>query len=292
MNKATLLLALLFTSNEALALSTDIASALSNEHWISFAPTGYYPGQSPPVIPAEDSITADLAVLKRAGFTGLVTYSANLPAVYNIAEILGFRALLVGIWNPFDENEVKAAVRVAQLHRGIVTGVVVGNEGLLNGRYLVGDLCKVMARIRSVSDLPVTSTEPVDIVLNEPLLASCSDFITANAHPFFSEHRKPDDAVKWTVEAWKAIRAQYPQKPLFVKETGLPTAESIGMSEKDQADFYSQLAQTAVVFSYFEAFDGTTGFKDGPIEQSWGLWRSNRTPKAIVKILQFNPDQQ
>ena len=41
---------------------------------------------------------------------------------------------------------------------------------------------------------------------------------------------------------------------------------------------------------YFEAFDAR--FKDGPIEQSWGLWRSDRTPKLIIQILPWRKEDR
>jgi exo-beta-1,3-glucanase (GH17 family) len=267
----------------------DLDVVLRLQHWIAFAPTGYYPAESPPVLPGRQSIATDLRVLRSAGFTGLITYGAEVKAIADVADAMGFRRMLVGVWNPFDHDEIAGALSVVGAHRKMVAGLVAGNEGLLTGRYRVEDLCGAMDKIRRAAQKPVSSTETVDVILGEPRLVSCSDFITVNAHPYFSNQKKPAEAVQWTVEAWEAIRKQYPSKALLFKETGLPTTASAGMSEDDQADFYDRLVKTEVVFSYFEAFDASPRFKEGALEQSWGLWRTDRSPKAIVRKLPFRP---
>lgn len=267
-----------------LSAELDLGPALRAHRWIAYAPTGYFPAESPPVLPDARSVAADLRVLRAAGFTGLVTYGSGVEAIAEAAA-LGFGAMLLGIWDPFDAREVDQALRTVARHSGLITGLVVGNEGLMNGRYNTERLCGAMSALRTAARKPVTSTETVDVILSEPKLVGCSDFITVNAHPYFSNQKSPSSAIQWTLEAWIAVRRQYPDKPLLFKETGLPTAETEGMSEKAQEEFYTGLAKTDVVFAYFEAFDAGPRFKDGLIEQSWGLWRSDRSPKAIARLL-------
>jgi exo-beta-1,3-glucanase (GH17 family) len=142
-----------------------------------------------------------------------------------------------------------------------------------------------MEEIRSLSSKPVSTTEPVDWLLSEPKIAQCSSFLTANAHPFFSGQTQPKEAVEWTTQSWQAARKKYPNKDLLFKEVGLPTNGATGLSELAQLEYYKNLANTSVVFSYFEAFDATARFKSDLIEQSWGLWTHDRRPKAIVAVL-------
>jgi hypothetical protein len=71
------------------------------ERWIAYSPTGYFPAESPPVLPRRESLRADLRVLREAGFTGIVTYGAAIPSIPEIAHDLGFHAMLLGIWDPF-----------------------------------------------------------------------------------------------------------------------------------------------------------------------------------------------
>ena len=71
------------------------------ERWIAYAPTGYFPAESPPVLPSRESLRVDLRVLREAGFTGIVTCGAAIPAIPEIAHDLGFHAMLLGIWDLF-----------------------------------------------------------------------------------------------------------------------------------------------------------------------------------------------
>src|SRR5262249_22644494 len=158
-----------------------------------------------------------LTVLRRAGFDGLITYGAELEAIPALAEKIGFRSMLIGIWDPWSPIERLELLKAVREHRKLIAGVIVGNEGLLSGRYSVDSLCDAMTDLRQATSKPVSSTEPVDWILGEPRLAECSTFLSVNAHPYFSNHQKPEEAVQWTVSAWDAIRRKYPQSPLLFK---------------------------------------------------------------------------
>ena len=265
----------------------ELRCILAETRWIAYAPTHYFPAESPPVLPSEADLVADLKVLRRAGFDGLITYGSDVERIPALADQVGFRRLLVGIWNPFSASERASVLRSVHEHGGLIVGVVVGNEGLSAGRYHLEALCAAMAEIGRSTGKPVSTTEPIDWLLSEPRLADCSTFLTVNAHPYFSNRKSPIDAVAWTLEAWNAVRKWFPTKPVLFKEVGLPSV-GIGSGEENQKEYYLRLARTQVVFAYFEAFDATSRFKNGIVEQSWGLWRSDRTPKAIVDALPWS----
>jgi exo-beta-1,3-glucanase (GH17 family) len=267
------------------AAASPIADALTGNRWIAYAPTHYYPAESPPVVPGRESLRADLTVLRGAGFRGLITYGADIPAIADVTQEMGFRAMLLGIWDPFNPTERAKALRTVAAHKQLIAGIVVGNEGLTTGRYTIERLCVAMSEIRAVARKPVSTTEPVDFTLSEPRIGACSDFITANAHPYFSNQKEPQAAVRWTQDAWDAVCARYAGKPVLLKEVGLPTAGDEAVSEKAQEEYYTLLAKTAVKFAYFEAFDASPRFKQGSIEDSWGLWHNDRSPKPVVHAL-------
>jgi exo-beta-1,3-glucanase (GH17 family) len=287
MRKSRLICSLLLMCLRAVAEPSPpmIAKILAQTHWISYAPTHYYPGETPPVYPDIESLTADLNTLRAAGFDGLITYSAELGSIPSLAEKVGFRWMLIGIWDPWSPKERLELLKAVKEHPKLIAGVIVGNEGMLSGRYTINSLCEAMNDLHRMTSKPVSSTEPVDWVLGERRLAECSSFLTVNAHPYFSNHVEPEDAVRWTIMTWNAIRQRYPRMPLLFKEVGLPSRGAPGLSEESQKEYYQRLAHTEVVFSYFEAFDADPRFKRGAIEQAWGLWRSDRTPKAIVGTL-------
>jgi exo-beta-1,3-glucanase (GH17 family) len=272
----------------ARAAPAGIATILAESHWIAYAPNGYYPNASPPVVPSRESLRTDLTVLHDAGFTGLITYGATLPMIADVAQQVGFRAMLLGVWDPFDPAERARALQTVNAHSQLIVGIIVGNEGLMTGRYTIERLCSAMGEIRAVTRKPVSTTEPVDFALSEQRICECSDFITVNAHPYFSNQKEPHAAVLWTQQASDAVHARYPRKPALLKEVGLPTAGDAVLSENTQAEYYKLLAATDVPFAYFEAYD--SHFKTGAIEQSWGLWHADRTPKPVVGSLPWRND--
>ena len=290
MRKSCLICGLLLTCLRAAAEPhpPTIAQILAQTHWISYAPTHYYPGETPPVSPDIESLTDDLSILRGAGFDGLITYSADVGSIPSLAEKIGFRRMLIGIWDPWSPAERRELLKAVAEHRDLIAGVIVGNEGLMSGRYNVSSLCEAMSDLRRMTSKPVSSTEPVDWVLGERRLAECSTFLTVNAHPYFSNHVEPEDAVRWTIVTWNAIRQRYPRMPLIMKELGLPSRGAALLSEESQKTYYQRLSRTEVVFSYFEAFDADPRFKRGAVEQAWGLWRSDRTPKKVVGTLRWS----
>jgi exo-beta-1,3-glucanase (GH17 family) len=265
-----------------------LANALRETTWIAYAPTNFDPGASPPVLPSGESVRLDLVTLRDAGFDGLITYGADVEAVPRIAEEVGFRHLLLGVWTPSNAAEMDLVARAARSDR--VLGVIVGNEGLMFARYDLAALRSAIEEMRRATGKPVSTTEVIDRFFTTPELVEMSDFVTANAHPYFQNLHDPAGAADWTARAFDALVAHVPGKPVLLKEVGLPSAGDPASSENAQFEYYDRLRRTPVVFAYFEAFDAL--FKQGPVEQSWGLFRADRTPKraaAAVRRVALRP---
>ena len=64
---------------------------------------------------------------------------------------------------------------------------------------------------------------------------------------------------------------------------GLPLAGQPELSEEAQKEYYERLRKSDVRFVFFEAFDAH--FKRGLMEQSWGIFRADRSPKPAAAIL-------
>lgn len=251
---------------------------------VAYAPTNFNPNASPPIKPSDESIRADLLVLHKAGFDGIVTYGADLISIPRIAEEVGLRGILLGVWSPTNRVELAQAKEAAQ-KSVIVLGVVVGNEGLTFGRYDLASLSAAMDSVRRETGKPVSTTEIIERYYNTPELIEWSDFLMVNAHPFHHGIRDPRRAVDWTVAAYRDLAART-SKPLYFKECSLPSAGAEGLSEKAQSEYYMLLRQTAdVKFIYFEAFDGDDWKTWAPTEPHWGLWRGNRGPKLAARAL-------
>ena len=253
------------------------------------------------------SIRADLTQL-RERFDGLITYDAihgaqQIPA---IAATLGFRALIIGVWDPGDEQQLAAALEAARHFPRLVVGISLGNEMLFAHRTDPGALLEVLSRVRERAPaVPLSTTEPFHIY-DQPeaaALLSRLDFLLLNVHPVFQP---------WFREASDTTAAQFVVNvlarlvplacgPVLVKETGIPTAPaSAGFSEDRQAGFYRELRRLlspgqAQAFAYFAAYDAPWRAYDAtgvpgvpavhPEEAHWGLYDAARRPKAAARAL-------
>ena len=279
---AAMLLCAVSSCGGAPLASAEFAAQLQQIRWAAYAPTNYRPDLVPPVLPSDESIQMDVRVLRSYGFNGLITYSAQIPSIPEIAAAGGFGGVLLGVWDPTSEDEIHAVIEAAK--SPVVLGIIVGNEGLMTHRYTAEVLNKAMTEVRQKTGKPVSTTEVIESFYTRADLLRWSDFLTINAHPYFHAHRDAASAVAWTVEAWRRIKQYVPDKPMLFKEVGLPTSGAAENSESIQHDYYERLlTDTDVVFAFFEAFDAK--FKTGDVEQSWGIFHSDRSAKPAGAIL-------
>ena len=275
----------------------NLADLLSRLCWIAYSPTHFDPTTAPIQWPSEEDVREDLHVLRSAGFNGLVTYGSNYVSrdtpdqmldIPRLAQEAGFEGMIVGVWDPTDENELQAAEQVG-LHP-VVVGYCVGNEGL-DVRYDLKTLKAVMERLKLTTGKPASTTEEVnDYYENSPLWA-ISDWIFPNAHPYFAGYRDPQEAVEWTERVFETL-ASVSDKPLIFKEVGLPSGGDTDVNEARQAQYYQLLRETNVTYVIFEAFDApwkhlTQPRPDGtyPLpdpEPHWGIFTSDRIPKEAA----------
>lgn len=262
----------------ATPLSPAWVEKVSSIIWVAYSPPEADPYKG--VEASLDSIREDLTVLRRAEFTGLVTYSSSGILGYGLptlAQSQGFQGLIMGIWDPFNQEEIAAAKAAAGL--SIVFGFCVGNEGLQK-RYEMPALSTVIQDLRETTGKPVTTTEEIDDYSDEDLL-QLGDWVFPNAHPYFHNQLDPDAAVRWTQAAYEDFKRRTDRFVMF-KEVGLPTAgDPEGrLSETAQEQYYHELAKTDVRFVYFEAFDQPWKTLL-PIEPHWGIFHSDRVPKLL-----------
>jgi exo-beta-1,3-glucanase (GH17 family) len=251
------------------------------------------------------SIRADLETL-RPWFDGLITYGAQNgnERVPDIAARLGFHAVIVGVWDPADKNEVGNAIDAWRRNAGLVAGLSLGNEIVFGKRGTWDSLHAQLEAVRAEAPgLPLAIAEPfaeyTDFPGAKPVLAA-TDFMLANIHPVFEPWFKSGTADNWTdfvvrvMARLEAITA----KPILVKETGVPTGpSSAGFNPDMQRAFYDLLAKRLKpshrrAFAYFTAFDepwrpGDFNPTPGahPEEAYWGLFTEARQPKAVMTAI-------
>ena len=281
-----------------------LREALAHGRFVAYQPTSL--GAVNGGVTAADaaSIRADLEVL-RGRFDSLLTYDA-LHGAENIAPIaaaLGFRALVVGVWNPLDAEEVNAAVAVARQYPQLVLGVSLGNETLFGHRADLAGLSAAIAGVRArLPQTPLSTSEPFHVYYDPAAAALLGrlDFLLPIVHPVFQPwFRRASDSVaaQFVVNVVNELAQRY-CGPILVKETGVPTApQDEGFSEARQASFYLALRRTfradgARAFAYFSAFDAPWRAYDAtpvpgvhPEEAYWGLYDARRHAKRAASEL-------
>jgi exo-beta-1,3-glucanase (GH17 family) len=289
-------------SSAAAPAVTRLRDAMAHGRFIAYQPTSLHVTNGVSTHADPDSIRADLQVL-RPRFDSLITYDSihGAEAIPGIAASLGYRAIIIGIWNPFNPAELSAALAAAHNNPQVVVGLSLGNEMLFFHRHgsaeLVGLLDTLHAR---APQLALSTTEPFQMFEAPeaaPILQRL-DFLLPNIHPVFQPwfHSAPEsNAVQFVVNVVSDLAGYY-CGPILVKETGIPTApEEQGFTEKRQASFYEELrhrfAEGARAFAYFSAFDAPWRLQDGgpapgqqPAEEEahWGLYDEKRRPKPVV----------
>jgi exo-beta-1,3-glucanase (GH17 family) len=273
---------------------------LEGARFVAYTPRGFDPEAGADVPPA--ALRADLALLARR-FDGLVTYSCarGLDAVPRLARQAGFRAVVLGVWNPSDERELARALAAARAEPGVVFALALGNEGLFFERYDAAALARAFARVRA--ELPwvaVTTTEPFSSYL-EPARAAAlpaQDLLLPVVHPLdqpWFANAPRQTRVDFVVNVVRELEAKF-GVPVLVKETGVPSGPAEqGFDEAGQAEFWRALAARLPAtrthaFSYFEAFDApwkiaNVALQTGDVRASeahWGLYRVDGTPKPAA----------
>jgi exo-beta-1,3-glucanase (GH17 family) len=254
------------------------------------------------------SIEADLRVL-RPRFDGLITYAAanGNDAIADIAAALGFRAVVVGVWDPRNADEIDRALAAAARNPTQVVGLSLGNERVFAKEIAFDALAAILGRVRSrAPQLALATTEPFHLLLQgaaRPALAQ-SDFVLANVHPVFEAWFRdaPDRAgAEFVVNVVDLLAAQA-CGPVLVKETGVPTAPAdLGFTPARQASFFAALRERFPpdrqrAFAYFSAFDAPWRVDDvspvpgvHPEEAHWGLYDAQRRPKPAALAIPLLP---
>lgn len=282
-----------------------LREAMQRGRFVAYEPASRQIVNGIPTRVDPDAIRSDLKIL-RERFDSLVTYTAvnGEEAIPAIAASLGYRALIIGVYDPFNTAELNAAVAAARDNPKLVVGLSLGNELVFFRRRSAAELEKLLDTVRQADpQVALTTTEPFHLFYPAeaaPLLQRL-DFLLPNVHPIFERWFRTastGDAVQFVVNVVEKLGSSY-CGPILVKETGIPTApEAKGYTEARQAAFYRALEHQFRpsrdhAFAYFAAFDtpwrlndyGPQGQRPATEEAYWGLYDERRRPKAVVALI-------
>jgi exo-beta-1,3-glucanase (GH17 family)/cellulose synthase/poly-beta-1,6-N-acetylglucosamine synthase-like glycosyltransferase len=256
---------------------------------VSYAP---FDGTSHPDIdniPNPEKIRADLkklSTISRA--VRLYSSTGGVELVPPLANEAGLKVTL-GAWIDKNvdrnEREIQAAVEMAKRNSN-VNGIFVGNETVFRGEQKVEDLIKIIQRVKSQVNVPVTTGEIWNIWIENPELASSVDYIAAHILPYwegFSEKQAVDQALI----IYQKLRDTFPGKRIVIAEFGWPSA---GYNQKsaipgafEQAvtlrTFVSRAEAIGMEYNIVEAIDQPWKFFEGGVGPYWGILNAAREPK-------------
>ena len=218
-----------FAQSEASRPALRIAATLGSVRFVAYTPTDLSIVSGQVRAASKQAVRADLETL-RHDFDGLVTYSCadGLEEVPAIASELGYRALIIGIWDPLSEREYANAVRLARAFPQLVVGVAVGNETLLAQRHDWATLRAAIQRLRAaLPEVAIATSEPFYFYLNQdpPDFLAVQDFLLPSVHPLYEPwfgQASDAQAVDFVLQVVERLSAQT-DKPLLIKETGMPS---------------------------------------------------------------------
>ncbi|ABE39841.1 glycosyl transferase, family 2 [Rhodopseudomonas palustris BisB5] len=240
-------------------------------------------------IPSAERIRSDLktlAPMTRA--IRLYSSTGGVELVPPIANEVGIK-VTVGAWidkfSDRNEREMQAAVELAK-RNGNVNGIVVGNETIYRADQKVEDLIKLIQRVKSQVNVPVTTGEIWNIWLENPELASSVDFIAAHILPYW-EGFSDKQAVDQALIIYQKLRDAFPGKRIVIAEFGWPSA---GYNLKaaipgpfEQAvtlrNFVSRAEAIGMEYNIVEAIDQPWKYFEGGVGPYWGILDASRHPK-------------
>lgn len=277
---------------------------MAQGRFIAYQPTSLQvsDGQLTQADPA--SIRADLEVL-RPRFDGLITYGAIQGAerIPDIAAKLGFKAVIMGVWDVRQPAELNNVIAAAQRQPGIVVGVSLGNERIFAGEIGYAELAAAVDKAHQLAPrIAIAASEPFHM-FQKPQAAELLgrlDLLLPIVHPVHQpwfRQAPAANAAQFVDNVLNDLAAVY-CGPILAKETGVPTAPADkGFSTAMQADFYRALAKRVPAdrsraFAYFSAFDApwrvhdvTAGGGTYPEEAHWGLYTEKRVAKPVIDLI-------
>jgi exo-beta-1,3-glucanase (GH17 family) len=289
---------------EAIDKAAQLRAALRDVRFVAYTPTDFAVINGQPKSASAARIGQDLTRL-RPDFQGLITYSCanGVEQVPAVAARLGYRALILGVWDPTSKTEVDTAVALARRYPGLVVGIALGNETLLAKRLTWPVLRHALEQLRiALPDVAVTTSEPFYYYLldDTPGFLDAQDFLLPSVHPLYQPWFKGSTVatdVDFVIEVLGKLAART-AKPILVKETGLPSGpRDLGFTPEHQARFWYLLstgvsADDKRAIAYFEAFDQPWKAENARVEFGlhseeghWGLYDVQGRSKPVLRAL-------
>lgn len=271
--------------------------------------------------PSQNNVTRDLAVLSQLTNT-IRLYGTDCNQTQMLIhatkqlEMDDTIKIWMGVWQ--DNNDTTNARQLSQMWDILdkygdspFKGLIVANEILYREQMTVTQLGNLLEEVRNNLtakglSLPVATSDLGDDWTSD--LASKSDYIMANIHPFFGGINA-DDAASWTYSFWENHNSAFFKSDTsknIIAETGWPSqggtdcgsdvitdcpdASVAGIDQMNTFlnDWVCQALANGTRYFWFESFDEPWKIMYNTDSQNWedhwGLMDVNRNLKSGVKI--------
>jgi hypothetical protein len=195
-----------------------------------------------PVYPSPEEIRKDLAMIKAAGFSGVLTTSSDkgMMVVPHLAQDMGLHVIM-GVWST-DHAELERAVHA----RRFVDAYSVGNAQVLEG-FPIETLEAAVDYVKRRTHRPVAVSDLPNRY--GPRLAALGDWLFPDAHltlrdrPDIFPRVDLDRDVELFMKSTQAMAAQARtlDRPLVFKNVAYPYDGLASASRAAQAEFYRRI---------------------------------------------------
>jgi len=179
--------------------------------------------------------------------------------------------------------EIERAIEVAALHPNVDL-IVVGNETVLAGKRRPADLVPLLREVRARTGRMVTTTEPWDVWMRMPELASEVDVIGIHILPYWYGIA-PERAARWAVERYREVQAAFPGRRIWVAEYGWPSGRhgaraTLQGQARAIREFAALAEREGIEWNLVEAIDQPWKTNEGHVGPHWGVLDVDFRPKT------------
>lgn len=309
-------------SFKAEVATIDLTDDIWDGHAICYG--GFREGQEPGgIYPSDAEILEDMRILAR---------NWNLIRFYNSDEHgeavlrvisennIGLKVLL-GVYIYQTENLSESAIaaneamnqhyiseglRLAAAYPDIVAGINISNEALVSWSFVPNELATVIRYVQQTSaglagaglEIPLTVADNYAFweSADGAALAAELNFIAVHGYAMWDGHGIAE-ALMFLNDHITAVKANIPDKPIIVGETGWATyaedAQIYGQigdeaNEVNEEIYFKQISAWSeannITTFFFEAFDEPwkSGGVEGAAEGHWGVFDENRKAKLVM----------
>jgi len=198
-----------------------------------------------------------------------------------------------------NDSKIQQLIDWANKFPDIIFAVSVGNEACVEWTDHFVPVHRVVEMAKKVKQhikQPLTFCENYMPWLNQlKPLAEVVDFISIHTYPVW-EYKHIHEAIEYTIQNYKAIADNYPNKVVVITEAGWATnsngrgIDPEHVNEVNQKIYFEDLMdwsyKNQILTFFFEAFDEKWKGSSHPMEpeKHWGVFKTDRTPKLVFKI--------